>query len=131
MERARLTRHRFEVALSRGRQAVERARLAGAAWLIGESSGDDPRALAAALASGACGYALLRRHGQAAHAALVGATVAAAQLGLYWSPRGTGAGLAARLAVCLHPGVRDWRRPLPPWVATAPDTTQSMARRLP
>ncbi len=101
----RLDKHRLDIALSLGRHAAERARLAGARHLIGLSNGMTER-LAAPTPSDP--YEHLRALGQAEIAALVGAAIACAQIGLQVSLPDRLGGLATAMALRLNPSIRDW-----------------------
>ncbi|MTW20906.1 hypothetical protein GJ668_07305 [Allochromatium palmeri] len=128
-----LDRHRLDVALSRGRHAAERAKLAGCQTLICLGIADDDglndwfrldtakppcRTTAASdyprcnrhdsASSGQAAYARLRQIARFEIAALTGALIASAQMGLQAYPRGYLAWVAARIALELNPGVGDW-----------------------
>lgn len=105
--------HRLDVALSRGRHAAERAKLAGCCKLICLAIGaddtlDDRQPLATSRPTRQAAYAGLRRIARFEIAALTGALIAGAQMGLRAYPSGSQARLAAELALALNPGVRDW-----------------------
>lgn len=101
----RLDKHRLDIALSLGRHAAERARLAGARHLIVLASGMTER-LAAPTPPDP--YEQLRAFGQVEIAALVGTAIACAQIGLQVSLPDRLGGLAAATALRLNPSIRDW-----------------------
>ena len=139
-----LDKHRLDVALSMGRHAVERAKLAdrgrvmaigqrlcgapypaipvrevgmqpttGSEWLagvlvrsIGSNSG--PAALYPGSAEGADFYGILARLGSLPCAALVGAAVAAGQIGMPMVLRNGSARMAGRIARGLCPDISPW-----------------------
>ena len=110
---APLDRHRLDVALSRGRHAAERAKLAGCCKLLCLGIGiddalDDRHPLATSRPTRHAAYAGLRRIARFEIAALTGALIAGAQMGLQAYPSGRQARFAAELALALNPGVRDW-----------------------
>ena len=102
---AGLDARRLHLALSAGRHAAERARLAGAQrlalWLA-----DDGVPGASGIVSDA--YATLGRLGRPGLAVLAGACIASAQLGVPLRALSPGAARAARLACGIHPGVARW-----------------------
>ncbi len=101
----RLDKHRLDIALSIGRHAAERARLAGARHLIGVATGMAERS-AAPIPSDP--YERLRTDGRVEIAALVGAAIACAQIGLQVSLPDRIGGLAAAMAIRLNPSIGDW-----------------------
>ncbi len=107
----RLEPHQLDVALSRGRQAAERLKLDGCQGLVLFCWGEEGGALAA---EGCCHYPAptvyryLQKLGDPKTAALTGAVIASAQMGLWIYPASQGARFAARLASGLNPGVRLW-----------------------
>lgn len=105
-----MTVHQVDVALSVGRQAVERARLEGIDRLIVHSLGSAERtgALRRGLRLGMVPYTLLRHCGGLEHAAAIGAVLAAAQLGLPLIAAGDSAAAAAQLAVAINTGAAAW-----------------------
>jgi hypothetical protein len=131
-----LDRHRLDVALSRGRHAAERAKLAGCWGLVclGLDGTDDgglddwlpfgtsrPHHWTTAIppeypqctrsdseSSSQTAYAELRQIARFEVAALTGALIASAQMGLETYPSGLQARLAARIALKLNPQIRDW-----------------------
>lgn len=108
----RLDRHRLDVALSRGRHAAERAKLAGCQALICLGIATSSELARGGPCDGAAtvqtAYDRLRRMGCFEIAALTGALIAGAQMGLQAYPSGVQARLAAEMALALNPGVRDW-----------------------
>jgi len=105
--------HRLDVALSRGRHAAERAKLAGCCKLIclgigTDDSLDDRQLLDTSRPTRHAAYAGLRRIACFEIAALTGALIAGAQMGLQTYPSGRQAQFAAKMALALNPGVRDW-----------------------
>ncbi|QIK37375.1 hypothetical protein GWK36_04560 [Caldichromatium japonicum] len=124
-----LDRHRLDLCLSRGRQAAERARLAGCRLLLclGRDSGEDPNLgnrcvrgeprlparwpldpLAWITCAPRLAYACLRRLACPKLAALTGALIASAQMGMKVSALGERARIAARLAQGINPGLTLW-----------------------
>ncbi|BCU07449.1 hypothetical protein Atep_21260 [Allochromatium tepidum] len=108
-----LDRHRLDVALSRGRHAAERAKLAGCCKLLclgigADDALDDRQPFATSRPTRQAAYAGLRRIARFEIAALTGALIAGAQMGLQAYPGGRQARFAAELALALNPGVRDW-----------------------
>ena len=126
-----MDKHRLDVALSVGRHAAERARLAGRGLLIG--TGQGPLAPDPGRSPGAWQdpYLALGRQGSFALAALVGMAVAAAQMGMPVLLQGRAGRLAAGLAVRLHPGVAGWLLPAPDRsrVAAEPRLTTNRRQR--
>lgn len=129
-----LDRHRLDVALSMGRHAAERAKLAGYRMLVcmavAEDSGLDdwfpldtagrtvttpseyPRfARCDNEVSSQVAYARLRQIARFEIAALTGALIACAQMGIQFHPRGCLASIATQIALDLNPAVRDWFLP--------------------
>jgi len=102
--------HQVDVALSAGRQAVERARLHQTALLVAQAVGSDCRTLTLGqqLARHPSAYQTLRHHGGLEHAALTGAALAAAQLGLPLILAGPAARIAAGLAIAINARAADW-----------------------
>ena len=102
--------HQVDVALSAGRQAVERARLQQTALLVAQTVGSDCRTLTLGqqLARHPSPYQTLRHHGGLEHAALTGAALAAAQLGLPLILAGPAARIAAGLAIAINAPAADW-----------------------
>lgn len=135
----RLDKHRLDVALSAGRHAAERAKLAGVAHLIGvapsvrpaiewwlrrtdASAPDAPDAAHERPCLDRCPsgsalcfdpYDALRCRGRPEIAALVGVAIAAAQMGIPFSLPDPAGGVAADAAFGLNPGVRAWLDPIP------------------
>ena len=111
---APLDRHRLDVALSRGRHAAERAKLAGCQVLLCRGVTDDseqaiwPFHRFDVAVSPHVAYAQLQQRARFESAALTGALIAGAQMGLYLAPRGQTAWQAAELAQTLHVGVGEW-----------------------
>lgn len=108
-----LDTHRLDVALSAGRHAVERAKLAGCVRLlgIGQPGSRDQIAingLTRALQNGVEPYQALRRWGDFTTAALTGMAIAGAQIGVRIQLQGAGAPLAIWAATAIHPGVGRW-----------------------
>lgn len=123
-----LDKHRLDVALSLGRHAVERAKLAGCELLVGwgretrsdraETAGSNalrPRAPDLGPAepgwdarASSDPYEALRLMGSPELAAFVGILIAGAQIGLPVFLPGTDAGIAARVAAGLHPNLGEW-----------------------
>ncbi|WP_147431207.1 nicotinate-nucleotide--dimethylbenzimidazole phosphoribosyltransferase [Thiocapsa rosea] len=137
--RCRLTRpldkHRLDVALSAGRHAAERAKLAGVAHLIGVAPSVRPVPrwwLRATDAFAPCAgyefpcldrclgeppfcfdpYDALRCRGRPEIAALVGVAIAAAQMGIPFCLPDPAGEIAVDAAVGLNPGVRAWLDPI-------------------
>ncbi|MCK7583021.1 MAG: nicotinate-nucleotide--dimethylbenzimidazole phosphoribosyltransferase [Chromatiales bacterium] len=108
----RLDRHRLDVALSRGRHAAERAKLAGCQTLICLGMATSSESARGGSQGGAttvqAAYDRLHRMDCFEIAALTGALIAGAQMGLQAYPSGIQARLAAEMALALNPGVRDW-----------------------
>lgn len=108
----RLDRHRLDVALSCGRHAAERGKLAGCQTLIclgvATSSESVPGGAHDSAATVQTAYDRLRRLGCFEIAALTGALIAGAQMGVQAYPSGSQARFAAVMALALNPGVRDW-----------------------
>jgi nicotinate-nucleotide--dimethylbenzimidazole phosphoribosyltransferase len=110
---ATMDKHRLDVALSLGRHAAERAKLAGCDLLIVAAVGKRETALTQAdliwrTSVAHDPYEALRHLGSGEIAALVGAMIAGAQIGVPVLSRGAGARLAALVASCLHPNLGDW-----------------------
>jgi nicotinate-nucleotide--dimethylbenzimidazole phosphoribosyltransferase len=110
-----LDKHRLDVALSLGRHAAERAKLAGRELLVGLGqdwrgrTSDALRADPAWRASLAdAPYEALRRLGSRETAVCVGALIAGAQIGLPVLLQGRYAAAARRVACCLHPRLGEW-----------------------
>ncbi len=117
-----MSRHQLDVALSRGRHSAERAKLAGytmlvcacacpkTSWDMLLSALSQPVQVGATLPTRDRRevYGDLRDHGEFAIAALVGAIIACAQMGLRVHARGASGALAAAFAAGLHPGVLEW-----------------------
>ena len=117
-----MDRHRLDVALSVGRHAAERAKLAGYRRLVLVDLSNGPSVAVAdgrldwnadllsdsTWMAGHCAYGTLLRLGRFETAALAGALIASAQMGMRIAPRGSGAVGAARLAVALNRRVGDW-----------------------
>ncbi|MCK7577772.1 MAG: hypothetical protein MZV65_19585 [Chromatiales bacterium] len=104
-----LDRHRLDVALSRGRHAAERAKLAGCCKLICLGMGaddtlDDRQTLATSRPTRQAAYAGLRRIARFEIAALTGALVAGAQMGLQAYPGGRQAPTRRRAGACTESG---------------------------
>jgi hypothetical protein len=109
-------KHRLDVALSMGRQAAERARLAGVRLVIGRVAG--PREVVPPLGferrcPERCGamrdpYLRLGRLGSVECAALVGMAIAAAQMGVRVCLPGRSGAWSLGCARRLNPGVRHW-----------------------
>ena len=104
---AALDTHRLDVALSTGRHAVERARLAGCVRVIGVGQ-RAPMSLMRALQAGKDPYDALRRWGEFETAALTGMVIAGAQIGLQVRLHGRAARPAALAATALHPDIGNW-----------------------
>lgn len=126
-----LDKHGLDIALSAGRHAAERAKLAGvgrliamapslctaAAWQLPRAGADagyaalrlpcPDRSLPDALAH-VDFYDALRCRGRSEIAALVGVAIAAAQMGIPFCLPDSAGGVAAEAAVGLNPGVRAW-----------------------
>ncbi|MBK5963605.1 hypothetical protein CCR95_05760 [Thiocystis minor] len=107
--------HRLDVALSLGRHAAERAKLAGRDLLVVLGPSEHGLASEAIRADSAWhaslsddSYEALRRLGSVEIAARVGALIAGAQIGLPVLLQGTDAGAARRVACCLHPQLGEW-----------------------
>jgi len=102
--------HQVDVALSAGRQAVERARLQQTALLVAQAVGNEclTPTLGQRLAGDSSPYQTLRHHGGLEHAALTGAALAAAQLGLPLILAGPAARIAADLAIAINARAADW-----------------------
>jgi nicotinate-nucleotide--dimethylbenzimidazole phosphoribosyltransferase len=137
----RLDKHGLDVALSAGRHAAERAKLAGVTRLIGLA----PSVMApSVMASAECWrrtrgassrqvahelscldrrfpeppvrfdpYDALRCRGYPEIAALVGAAIAAAQMGIPFGLPDPAGAVAIDAALAMNPGVRAWLDPLP------------------
>jgi nicotinate-nucleotide--dimethylbenzimidazole phosphoribosyltransferase len=101
----RLDKHRLDIALSIGRHAAERARLAGARHLIALATGMTECLVAPTRSDP---YERLRDDGQVEIAVLVGAAIACAQIGLQVSLPHRLGGLAAAMAIRLNPSISDW-----------------------
>ncbi|MFB1487618.1 MULTISPECIES: nicotinate-nucleotide--dimethylbenzimidazole phosphoribosyltransferase [unclassified Thiocapsa] len=142
-----LDKHRLDVALSAGRHAAERAKLAGVTRLIGVAPSVRPAIewwLRTTDASAHCAtheltcrarclpecpvcfdpYDALRCRGRPEIAALVGVAIAAAQMGIPFCLPDPAGGVAAEAAFGLNPGVRAWLDPLP---ADSPGSVHSPA----
>lgn len=108
----RLDVHGLDRALSMGRHAAERAKLAGVERLQGVAMGDAPDRPPRQTDP----YAWLLELGRADLAVMIGLTIAAAQMGLVVSLGGRAGALAQRMAITLNSGVSDWcvdgRRPV-------------------
>lgn len=109
-----LDKHQLDVALSRGRQRIERAWLAGFRALqlvtsecLRMESSDLNNALSYELTQRAA-YQLLMRHGSVNLAAFVGASIAAAQLGMIARITGPGAWTIQQLSLALNPDAEPW-----------------------
>lgn len=102
-----LDTHRLDVALSAGRHAVERARLAGCVRVIGVGQ-CAPMSLMRALQAGKDPYDALRRWGEFEIAALTGMAIAGAQIGVQVRLHGRAARPAALAATALHPDLGNW-----------------------
>lgn len=102
-----LDTHRLDVALSVGRHAVERARLAGCVRVIGVGQ-CAPMSLMRALQAGKDPYDALRRWGEFEIAALTGMAIAGAQIGVQVRLQGRAARPAALAATALHPDIGSW-----------------------
>jgi nicotinate-nucleotide--dimethylbenzimidazole phosphoribosyltransferase len=102
--------HQVDVALSAGRQAVERARLQQTALLVAQAVGSECRArtLGQQLTRHPSPYQTLRHHGGLEHAALIGAALSATQLGLPLILAGPAARIAADLAIAINARAADW-----------------------
>jgi NaMN:DMB phosphoribosyltransferase len=130
---AAMDSHQLDLALSAGRQAVERAKLDGISrlWAQGAGLGAEltnqawwrllstgqwasgpasigSRSMARHADQRVDAYQALRCMGGFEHAALVGSALAAAQLGLRWRPIGETAVIAMLLARSLNPSVQPW-----------------------
>ncbi|CRI67133.1 hypothetical protein THIOKS140005 [Thiocapsa sp. KS1] len=129
----RLDKHRLDVALSAGRHAAERAKLAGVRRLIGVApsvcSAIGPNAayampcLARNRPSGGAGsdpYDALGCRGLPEVAALVGVAIAAAQMGIPLCLPDPAGGVATDVAVRLNPGVRSWLGAIPALMPASP-----------
>jgi nicotinate-nucleotide--dimethylbenzimidazole phosphoribosyltransferase len=131
-----LDKHRLDIALSAGRHAAERAKLAGVTHLIGVAPSVCPaperwlRTTDASAPDAAHAlpcldgwlpeppvcfdpYDALRCLGSPEIAALVGVAVAAAQMGIPFCLPDPAGGIAVDAAVGLNPGVRAWLDPIP------------------
>jgi hypothetical protein len=101
-------KHALDLALSAGRHAVERARLAGARRLVANATAAARQAPPTRLAtSPVCVYRGLALLGPEI-AVLAGICLSAAQIGLPVAPVGIAARVAARLAAGMNPSVRMW-----------------------
>ncbi|WP_296807558.1 hypothetical protein [Thiocapsa sp.] len=132
----RLDKHRLDVALSAGRHAAERAKLAGVIRLIAmapsvslladcrpPATGADARGRSHDLPClGRCfpevpacfdPYDALGCRGRPEIAALVGVAIAAAQMGIPFCLPDPAGGVVLEAAVGLNPGVRAWLDPIP------------------
>lgn len=136
-----LDKHQLDVALSVGRHAAERAKLAGRVLLIG--SGEvgvrppgvtvhDPMSLDEMPTSVTwCDpYLALRQQGCFAVAALVGMAIAGAQIGLPVLLHGESGRFAATIARRLHLGLGAWLSLLPGSGRVASDPPVAGGRRL-
>jgi nicotinate-nucleotide--dimethylbenzimidazole phosphoribosyltransferase len=129
----RLDKHRLDVALSAGRHAAERAKLAGVRHLIGVA----PSVRSAIGRHAACEMPCLGRNrpggnagsdpydalgcrGLPEVAALVGVAIAAAQMGIPLCLPDPAGGVATDLAVRLNPGVRAWLDAIPAAMPASP-----------
>lgn len=147
-----LDKHRLDIALSAGRHAAERAKLAGVAHLIGVAPSVHPATEwwlgttdasapdAAHELPGLDGYLpepsvcfnpydALGDLGSPEIAALVGVAVAAAQMGIPFCLPDPAGGIAVDAAVGLNPGVRAWLDPIPvvrPFSRPSPERPRSL-----
>lgn len=109
--RVEMDKHGLDVALSIGRHAAERARLAGKRFVVGvgiSSSSADASDKAGRHGRLIDPYEALLILGSAELAVLVGLVVASAQMGLRAILVGQDAPLVTVLAIRLHPGVENW-----------------------
>lgn len=111
-----LDKHQLDVALSRGRQRIERARLTGIRALqlatsecLRMESSDLNNALSHELTQMAA-YQLLMRHGSVNLAAVVGAAIAAAQLCMSARITGPDAWTIQQLSLAMNPDAEPWLR---------------------
>lgn len=115
--RTRMDKHPLDLALSAGRHAAERAKLAGIGHLLGWAPRLDARASSASpdpgrrvLSDDLCvdPYEHLRCAGHPEMAALVGLAIAGAQMGLSVHLPDPVGQVAARTALRLNPGIVAW-----------------------
>ncbi|EGV33674.1 hypothetical protein ThidrDRAFT_0363 [Thiorhodococcus drewsii AZ1] len=109
IEPSPLNKHALDVALSRGRHAVERAKLAGCGLFVGVACEWDAGGMRLQSPVGESDpYRRLVRCGCREFAALVGAAIAAGQIGIPMLCLGRGGDAALSLVRRLHPGVLAW-----------------------
>lgn len=129
----RLDKHRLDVALSAGRHAAERAKLAGVRHLIGVApsvcfgigrhAAHEMPCLGPSRPGGSAGsdpYDALGGSGLPEVAALVGVAIAAAQMGIPLCLPDPAGGVATDLAVRLNPGVGAWLGAIPAAMPASP-----------